>query len=295
MVALVLLVAALTGAAAPHATTFRAPGATLWYEVRGGGDRLPLVVVNGGPGVEHGYLLVSDVWDALAQRRRVVFYDQRGVGRSARLSAGQSCTLADQIADLDALRTHLGLARMDVLGHSWGGYLAMAYAARHPDHVAHLVICDSAAPKWEDTVFLFKDIFPEAVARQDAMAFAEELGDSAAARASFREYLSMLCYSPQKRDAMLSRPAPMLSQSVNQRLSQDLRRYDLNPELPKFRFPTLVLAGRYDINVAPSVAWKIHRAIPDSRFHVFETSGHLPFYEQPEEFAQVLEAFLDGR
>src|SRR5438445_431946 len=83
-----------------------------------------------------------------------------------------------------------GAAGMDGLGHSWGGYLAMAYAARHPEHVAHLVICDSAAPKWADTVFLFKDIFPETVTRQDAVAFAEELGDSAAARQSFRDYLS---------------------------------------------------------------------------------------------------------
>src|SRR5439155_2593602 len=259
------------------------------------GDQLPLVVVNGGPGIDHGYLLVSDIWDTLARRRRVVFYDQRGVGRSARLAAGQSCTLADQIADLDALRAHLGAARMDVLGQSWGGYLAMAYAARHPEHVAHLVICDSAAPKWGDTVFLFKDIFPETVTRQDAVAFAEELGDSAAARQSFRDYLSMLCYSPQKRDAMLARPGPQVSQSVNQRLNEDLRRYDLNPELPKFHFPTLVLTGRYDINVAPSVAWKIHRAIPGSRSHACETSGHLPFYVQPEEFAEVLEGFLDGR
>ena len=75
-------------------------------------------------------------------------------------------------------------------------------------------------------------------------------------------------------------------------LSTDLARFDLNPELPKYRFPTLVITGRFDINVAPSVAWKIHKAIPNSEFAVFEKSGHIPYFEEPEAFVQRLEAFL---
>jgi proline iminopeptidase len=96
---------------------------------------------------------------------------------SSKLKEGQSCLLADQIADLDALRVRLGLEKMDLLGHSWGGYLVMAYAARHPERIKHLIIVDSAAPKIQDTVFLFKNIYPETVAREDAFAFAVELGD----------------------------------------------------------------------------------------------------------------------
>jgi proline iminopeptidase len=281
-------------AAAPRAEFVRAPGATLWVESRGQGSGPPLVVVNGGPGVEHGYLMVSDAWDRLARGRRVVFYDQRGVGRSPRLAKSQSCNLADQIADLDAVRAHLGADRIDVLGHSWGGYLSMAYAARHPEHVRRLIVCDSAAPKWEDTVFLFKDIFPETVARQSDVAFAEALGDTAAIATDFRAYLTMLCYSPEHREAMRKAPPPAFDNAINARLNEDLKRYDLNPELPKYKFPTLVMCGRFDINVAPIVAWKIHQAIPGSAFHVFEQSGHLPFYEQPDEFVQVVERFLAG-
>lgn len=287
-----LLLAATACAAPPRGQLVRVPGATLWVESRGQGSGPPLVVVNGGPGVEHGYLMVSDAWDHLARGRRVVFYDQRGVGRSPKLAKGQSCTLADQIADLDGVRAHLGVTQMDVLGHSWGGYLAMAYAARHPGHVHRLIICDSAAPKWDDTVFLFKDIFPETVARQQDVAFAAALGDTAAVSKDFREYLTMLCYSPEHREAMRKAAPPAFDNAVNETLNQDLKRYDLNPELPKFRFPTLVMCGRFDMNVAPSVAWKIHQAIPDSRFHVFEQSGHLPFYEQPDEFVQVVRDFL---
>jgi len=275
---------------------FNAPGAVLYFEVRGAGPATPLFILNGGPGFDHTYLHCSAAWDSLAKHRPVVFYDQRGNGRSPALKAGQSCTLADQIADLDALRAHLGFERIDVLGHSWGGYLAMAYAARHPERVTHLIICDSAAPKWQETIFLFKDIFPEVIERQQSLAFADTMGDAAAARANIKEYLSMLFYSPEKRDAFLANAsAYMFNKEINQTLNQDLQRFDLNPELPKFRFPTLVMTGRYDINVAPAVAYKIHRAIPGSRFVVMERSGHIPFYEQPEEFVKSVEEFLSAK
>jgi len=102
----------------------------------------------------------------------------------------------------------------------------------------------------------------------------------------------MLCYSPEKRDALLTKPAVPILQAVNRMLWNDAGRFDLTPELPKFRFPTLVLTGRYDINVAPSVAWGIHHAISNSRFVVFETSGHLPFYEERDRFVDVVEGFL---
>src|SRR4029079_13948888 len=134
---------------------FDASGVSLYYEVLGGGPGTPLVVANGGPGFDHNYLHVSDVWNRLAKERPVVLCDQRGNGRSGALKPNQSCTLADQISDWEPLRAHLGYERFDLLGHSWGGYLAMAYAARHPDRIERLVLADSAAPKWADTLFLF--------------------------------------------------------------------------------------------------------------------------------------------
>jgi len=75
-------------------------------------------------------------------------------------------------------------------------------------------------------------------------------------------------------------------------LSADLAQYDMWPVLPTLKMPTLVLTGRYDINVAPSTAWKIHKAIPGSSWEVFEKSGHLPYFEEPERFARVVEKFL---
>jgi proline iminopeptidase len=223
----------------------------------------------------------------------VVFYDQRGNGRSGALKPGQSCTLADQLDDLEAVRAHLKADKIDLLGHSWGGYLVMAYAARHADRIRHLVTVDSAAPKWSDTVYLFKDIFPEGQERADGFTFGDALGDPAATDASLREYFTWLFYAPEKRDAFIAQTnTKVFSKSVNEAVERDVQRFDLNPELRKFKFPTLVITGRYDINVAPSVAYKMHKAIPGSKFVVFERSGHLPFFEEPEPFVRAIESFL---
>src|SRR5262245_32994570 len=175
----VVLAAPLAAAAPPEkGQTFQAPGATLYVEVLGTAAGVPLIVVNGGPGFDHTYEHIAmpgttSAWETLARNRRVVFYDQRGNGRSGALKPDQSCTLADQINDLEAVRAHLAADKIDLLGHSWGGYLVMAYAARHPERIRHLIAVDSAAPKWSDTVFLFKDIFPEGQERADGFAFGD--------------------------------------------------------------------------------------------------------------------------
>jgi proline iminopeptidase len=300
---LALLLAPAVLAAAPppkgeNGQTFQAPGATLYVEILGTAAGVPLVVVNGGPGFDHTYEHAAapgttSAWDTLARARRVVFYDQRGNGRSGALKPGQPCALADQIDDLEAVRAHLGADKIDLLGHSWGGYLVMAYAARHPEHIRHLVTVDSAAPKWTETVTLFKDIFPEGQGRAESFAFADALGDAAASEAGIREYFHWLFYAPEKRDAFIAQiGGGVFNKAVNEALDHDLARFDLTPELRKYKFPALVITGRYDINVAPSVAYRMHQAIAGSKFVVFEKSGHLPFFEEPEAFVRTIEGFL---
>jgi proline iminopeptidase len=277
----------------PGRTFVAAESVTIWYEVRGNAPGRPLVFVNGGPGFDHTYALCSDVWDTMARTRRVVFYDQRGNGRSSPLTKDQTCTLADQVSDLEALRRELGAPQMDLLGHSWGGYLVMAYAAEHPDRVAHLIVTDSAAPKWDATEFLFKYVFPEGVERQGRLDFLDALGDSAAGKESLHEYLGMIFYSPEKREEFMAHADSYIyTRSVNEALNADLAKYDMWPLLPTFRMPTLVITGRFDMNVAPSTAWRIRQAIPGSQWAVFERSGHLPYFEEPDAFRKTVESFL---
>lgn len=273
--------------------TFTANGVTIWYEMRGGPSGVPFVVVNGGPGFEHSYELCSDAWDNLAKKRPIVFYDQRGTGRSSAFTPKMSCTLQDQIADLEALRIELHAPKLDLLGHSWGGYLVMAYATRHPENISHLMICDSAAPKWGDTEFLFKNFYPGELDEQARVDLADQLGDPTAFGRSLDMYLGWLFVSPAKRDEFMAhKDEYKMSRATNEALNADLAKYDFWPALRAFTFPTLVMTGRHDINVAPSTAYKIHQAIPNSRFVVFEVSGHMPFFEESEAFVHAVEDFL---
>jgi len=273
---------------------FQGTGANIYYEVIGSGKGTPLVLANGGPGFDHMYFHVTDAWNEIAKTRPVVFYDQRGNGRSGALKEGQTCNLADQVQDLNDLLDHLGYKQVDLLGGSWGGYLAMAYAIKHPEKVERLILVDSAAPKFSDTAFRFDDIFPDKIAQEAANT--KTLGAKEAADKNMRIYFSMIFYSEEKRDGFIAKSSTFaIDNKVGRMIINDIRDRDLNPEIAKFKFPVLVMTGRFDINVAPTTAYKIHQAIPDSQFVVFEKSGHLPFYEEPEKFVRVMNQFMAGK
>jgi proline iminopeptidase len=210
-----------------------------------------------------------------------VFYDQRGTGKSTRLASGASQTVEAQIADLEAVRTKFGFAKFSLVGDSYGGFLAMAYAAAHPEHVAKLILSDSAAPAMKNIVRVLNQVFPDMPPRPSDP---DE---------SMRYHFRMLFYSEEKRDAYLAGAkdlgyAPQTGAAVSRAISK----VDLTPELAKFHFPTLVITGRYDMNVAPLTAWNIYKAIPGAKFVVFAKSGHLPSYEEPDKYVQVVDDFL---
>jgi proline iminopeptidase len=283
--------------------SFESAGTRIHFEVIGGGPRSPIVVVNGGPGFNHTYLHLSVAWNELGTRGPVVFYDQRGNGRSQALSAGQTCTLQDNIEDLEALRRHLAYPKIILIGHSWGGYLSMAYAARYPERVEKLVLVGTAGPKWLEIpdrdgqqVYLFEYIFPEIVERRSKLALNVTLGDTQASTEDLSAYLSMLFLSEANRDDFISRCKDCkFDRDVNRLVNQDLQRFDLTAHLDSYGFPTLIITGRYDINVAPLVSYKIHRMIPRSELVFFEKSGHLPFHEEPAKFVEVVTSFLNRR
>ncbi|HEY2051816.1 MAG TPA: alpha/beta hydrolase [Caulobacteraceae bacterium] len=297
------LAAALSLSGAAHAAppaheTGRAPMAdgAIGYEVFGRGrPGLPVIVINGGPGLSHAYLMMNDLWPRIAADRMVVVYDQRGTGASRAVRTGAPQTMDAQVADLEALRSKLGLRRFAVVGDSFGGLIAMAYASAHPEHVAKLVLSDSAAPSRASMVHLLPQTFPDVEAADDAEQARLGAGTTAAARASLRDHFAMIFYSPEMRDAYLARMGDLgFEPEVSQAMSKATADLDLTPRLASFDFPTLVITGRYDMNVAPVTAWRIAHAIPHAQFVVFEKSGHLPSYEEPERYQAVLTRFLNG-
>lgn len=297
----------LLAASAPSAGQSRTPRlgkihteqVDLGYEMLGdNASALPLLVVNGGPGLSHAYLLPTNVWQQLARARRVIFYDQRGTGASQPVRAGAPQTMAAQVADLEALRKGLGLTKIILLGDSYGGLLSIAYASAYPEHVAKLVLSAAAGSNLNDIVHLFDQVFPDAMARAKD---AEKPGDSTreAAEASLRRHFDLIFYSLEQRDRYFQRVGPMrklgFEPAVGEAVGTDAAKQDFTPQLAGFRFPTLVLAGRYDMNVAPLTAWRLQQAIPGARIVFFEKSGHFPWFEEPEKYRAVLEPFLAGQ
>src|SRR5271154_2280505 len=110
------------------------PDVDLAYETYGApSSNTPVIVANGGPGLSHIYMIQNDVWTRLSKNRQIVFYDQRGTGKSTRVSAGAAQDIDAQIADLEAVRANFGFQKIALVGDSYGGFLAMAYAAAHPE------------------------------------------------------------------------------------------------------------------------------------------------------------------
>ena len=270
----------------------------LGYETFGTtSSALPLLVVNGGPGLSHAYLLPTDVWKQLAQKRRVIFYDQRGTGTSKPVQADAPQTLAAQVADLEAVRKGLNLPKLLLLGDSYGGLLSIAYASAYPEHVAKLILSDAAGSNLNTIVHLFDQVFPEAMEaerqQQQPSVVTQE-----AAEASMRTHFNLLFYSAAQRDLYFKKLGPIhnvgLEPTVGQAVGEDASKADFTPKLAGFRFPTLVLTGRYDMNVAPLTAWRLQQAIPGAKIVFFEQSGHFPWFEEPTKYRAVVEQFLDG-
>lgn len=130
-------------------------GTKLFYKIEGSGPRT-LVVVHGGPGVS--LESVRPDFTRLAEGRTVIYYDQRGNGRSDLIDDEERVGLKYQIADLDAVRRHFKLEKMALLGNSWGGFLISAYAAAHPDRIERLILDAPAPPRIEHLAQMAEDL-----------------------------------------------------------------------------------------------------------------------------------------
>ncbi len=293
--ALAILLPTLIFAQTAHRTgTLHTPEVDLGYEVLGTlGAEIPLIAVNGGPGLSHAYMMQNDLWQRVAAHRLVVLYDQRGTGTSKQVQPNASQGMDAQVADLEAIRNALSLDRVAILGDSYGGMIAMAYAAAHPEHVSRLILSDSAAPSWKSIEHLLPQVFPDREEQGEAEDKKLAADPEAAAQAGLVNHMRMCFYSPEKRDAYVSHMGDLgFVPAVSRAVQQATENLDLTPKLANFHFPTLVITGRYDMNVAPLTAWRMAHAIPGARIVFFEKSGHLPAFEEPEKYLRVLESFL---
>jgi proline iminopeptidase len=266
---------------------------SLNVEEIGGG--YPLVLMHGGPGLDHWSL---KQFTRCSDQFTLVFYDHRCNGRSTGATL-TSFTWENLTADADALRERLGFERWAVLGHSFGGHVALEYALRYPDRVSHLVLLDTAADAhW---------------ARENAARITNRRGYGRATANVVRRFFTGQIEPRQFTPAVMRfmtaymyRPNPVSLA----RLMFAERRTKMRPKttiwahrhllpgwsamdrLAQIRVPTLVMAGRDDFIFPPECQVELSSGIPGARLEIIERAGHNPQDEQPDEVMRILRDFI---
>jgi pimeloyl-ACP methyl ester carboxylesterase len=272
------------------------------YTVAGAG---PVIVVQGvgwGPDSR----LYQSTLKFLQPHYTLVYVDPRGTGNAAPitdLALLSSDLMAD---DIEALRQHLGLNKIILMGHAHGGFIAMKYALKYPASLAQLILIDCVLlGNLEDDVRLVSENLQRHPRRKDSSwetAVAKFKGEYEARTVeALRENLLATAilyfyyYSPKSR-AMFEQAVNEARLSINnfeQFVQRELLHYDLNGQEARISTPTLLLYGLYDPYFIRASARRLHFAMRNSKLELFEFSGHYPWIDEPQHFVQVVKAFLN--
>lgn len=267
-------------------------GVTLYTRTIGTGP--DVVVLHGGPGAHHDYLLPQ--YDLLARGRRLRYYDQRGGGRSP-VDRDVPVGWQEQVADLAALLDRWGLPQTTVLGYSWGGLLALLFAVHHPGRVARLALVAPAAGSRADRE-AFERTFAERSHDPRIVRLRNELAASGLRQRDpegYRRRQFDLAVAPYFRDpGDASRLTPFrVTGRTQDAVWRSLGDYDITPQLAALDVPALVIHGRHD--PIPLASSERTAGALRARLEIFEHSGHVPHVEETERFVAVLDQFLPGQ
>ena len=199
-------------------------------------------------------------------------------------------------SDLEGLRQALGLERFFLLGHSWGAYLALAYAIKHENRLEGLILVSPAPPyaETEEQIRRWHEQFSPAMRREIRKITMSRL--SADERANRRLQVELPLYF---HDLValeeFNRRGIRVCGKVAQRVAAAGPLPDLRPEMAALRLPVRIIVGRYDRRTPPAIAEEIQQILCFARLHMLEGSGHFPFLEQPKEFLKLIHAEISGR
>jgi proline iminopeptidase len=275
------------------------------------GRGAPLVIVHGGPGASHDYFLPYLL--PLARHHRLVFIDERGSGRSEKLEDVKRYTVEAMADDLEAVRVALGLGTIDLLGHSYGGVLAQAYAFKYQANLSHLVLCSTFhSTKALNAAFVrMKEKMPKELRERIAAMEAKGLyghGKDYEKNRYTADYMIAAWgegYFPYLYQA---RPDANYDPVGNGIMSWDLYRemwgshgefvidgnlaaVEWADRLPSITVPTLITVGDHD-ETDPAISREMNAKIPGSRLLVLPRSGHMTFVDQPGMFNLAVDEFL---
>nr|WSY57658.1 alpha/beta hydrolase [Streptomyces sp. NBC_00886] len=277
--------------------TFSAPdGTRLAYHASGDGP--PLICVPGGPMRDSAYL---GTLGGLTAHRRLVRLDLRGTGASEVPRDPSSYRCDRLVADVEALREHLGLDRVDLLGHSAGANLAALYTARHPDRVARLALITPSVYAVGIRITA-EDRLEVARLRRDepwfgpAFAALEKITQGRATAASWQAIApfsharwDVAARAFEEADAKEKNAQAATAYAADGAFAPD----DTRAALARFTSPVLVLAGELDVSGPPRAMAEYSGLFPNAESEVQPGAGHMPWLDDGERFVAIMSAFLD--
>lgn len=278
-------------------------GVRLFYRMVGTG-RDTVVVIHGGPGFNMEYFAADLA--PLAEKHTLLFYDQRGTGRSTLVSDSSALDAQRFADDLEALRAHFRLERLTMLGHSWGAGVTALYASRYPERVARLLVVSGIPMQRKDLVQAFqalaagRDSTTRRRMQEAREAWLADPGDAAACRAYYMFWFvpffgDSAAAGRSRGDFCAGTPEALRNKvnSVDRFTFASLGDWDWRPSLRAVTAPTLVIHGTEDpLPLEGAREWAA--VLPNARLLLLEGIGHFPYLETPERFFGAVDEFLRG-
>lgn len=273
----------------------KANGIQLFCNVVGEGK--PLIVIHGGPGLSQQYLL--PYMAKLGDHHKVVFYDQRASGKSE--GSLENISIEQFVDDIEGLRKSLGFEKVSILGHSWGGFLAMRYAIKYPDSVDNLVLLNTACLSSADLRVFLDEWYRRMAPFMDSLQaigqskeFAD--GDPEAVANYMKIIFRTYCFSAASVDKLniISTVDENIKWNGLQKILNNIlvtEPFDLTEDLKKVDCKTLIIHG--DADPIPIQAIEnIHQCIRNSKVVILKDCGHFPYVEKADELFDSLNGFL---
>lgn len=279
-----------------EAGTKQINGVTLYYKTLGAGE--PIVILHGGPGLDHSYFLPH--LERLAQNYKLIFFDQRASGRSSAPKDSTGMTLAHFIEDLEGIRQAFGLEKMNLMAHSWGGLVAMRYALAHGDRLKSLMLVNSVSANSADDDIADKNLKSRFTTQDslDRARIMQSLAFQKRDTKALTEFFKVV-FRPSFHDRKLAgklqitfQPDYVKKSAILHYLNRDAAAYDLYPQLATLKTPTLILHGESDL-LPVEAARKLQQTIKESEFVLLKYCGHFPFIEAPQDFVVNVKSFLN--
>jgi proline iminopeptidase len=290
-----------------------AHGVLIYYMTVGRGA--PLMIVHGGPGASHDYFLPYLL--PLARTNKLIFIDERGSGKSEKLEDASKYTVENMVEDVEDVRKALGLRRISLLGHSYGGVLAQAYALKYQKNLSHLVLGSTFASTQAINQILAKmkaDMPDDERAKLEQLEQAGLFGKGKAwERNRYPEDYAKLAWGDGYFPFLYQhRPDPNYDPAGgNTTTSWDLYRemwgshgefvidgnlksVEYTDRLSTIKVPTLVICGDHDES-DPSLSKAMQEKIAGSKLVVLPESGHMTFVDQPNMFIKTVDEFVHGK